>query len=575
MKSQIDDIWMNPEIALAFEPLAIIDADYTTRSDHKILLTEWYMLSTLMKQAAKDNILSAITALKVFHAHSFKTTQLYRGLKVANKTLALFKSIHPPLTPDYIISQINKKLKTLSDLTGIPTSPNISDLQKQQHIQIMTTLLNNHNFDSSSTKVHLQNLQNKALTNTLILIDELTFPMEVANFFTVKDTIRDIESPTLSLKTPNPYFWQKATPKKNKWIITANKLIGKITSYTQGTIRIRHWVLDQTRQVQPCPNCEYKIANKRLATLDLTSNTNTSKILVKIQRNNKRVILTATIHMDNKPIIAIQNKTWSTPQKVGLTALLILLTLAPSESKIVLSTNSTFVCDIRFDHCSEPLWLQQVKRQDYADYEIGINTLINIKFFNVVLNSITPTTEHNPDLVLTEFIPSKALMLLNELPTFENLNKRHPEKYELPTCRRCLFEIEDNTHWLICNSNTTTISQIILQACNKLQKSNELSNQHIQRFIAKYTNVYITNKTPIGVITSDTRTPKNIINAIELHDMIAKLIHELIWVLSRVAVYSSPVQNNNSTNNMVAQVNQKQEDEIYHIKVKGYNDFNK
>ncbi|CAG8712627.1 16033_t:CDS:2, partial [Dentiscutata erythropus] len=377
---------------------------------------------------------------------------------------------------------------------------NISDLQKQQHIQIMTTLLNNHNFDSSSTKVHLQNFQNK--------------------FTQIKDAIRDIESPTLSLKTPNPYFWQKATPKKNKWVITADKLIGKITFYTQGTICIRHWVLDQTGHVKPCPNSKSRKWHVNRSLLEtkplLISRPNQqyqyisarhliihhftqaftdideklwetfvnlpskieleAKILVKIWYNNKRVIPTATIYIDNKPIIAIQNKTWPTPQKVGLTALLILLILTPSESKIVLSTNSTFICDIRFDHYSEPLWLQQIKRQDYADYKIGIDTLINIKFFNVVLNSITPTTEHNPDPVLTEFILSKAL-------------------------------------------------------------------------------------TPIGVITSDTRTPRNIINAIELYNMIAKQIHELIWVPSRVAVYSSPVQNNNSTNNMVAQVNQNQEDE--------------
>ncbi|CAG8609568.1 8918_t:CDS:2, partial [Dentiscutata erythropus] len=153
----------NNDVDYAVNREASLDADYTTRSDHKILLTEWYMLSTLkddwtqftkqirenlksspisslsindrkslnrytniwysiVKQAAKDNIPSTITAPKVFHAHSFKATQLHRGLKVANKTLALFKSIHPPLTPDYTISQINKKLKTLSDLTGIPTS---------------------------------------------------------------------------------------------------------------------------------------------------------------------------------------------------------------------------------------------------------------------------------------------------------------------------------------------------------------------------------------------------------------------------------------------------------------------
>ncbi|CAG8638110.1 2461_t:CDS:2 [Dentiscutata erythropus] len=46
-----------------------------------------------------------------------------KGLKVANKTLAIFKSVYPPLMPEYIVSQINKELKTLSDLTGISTLP--------------------------------------------------------------------------------------------------------------------------------------------------------------------------------------------------------------------------------------------------------------------------------------------------------------------------------------------------------------------------------------------------------------------------------------------------------------------
>ncbi|CAG8761733.1 14547_t:CDS:2 [Dentiscutata erythropus] len=80
------------------------------------------------------------------------------------------------------------------------------------------------------------------------------------------------------------------------------------------------------------------------------------------------------------------------------------------ESKIILSTNSTFIQDIRFDHHSKPLWIQQVKRQDYADYEIGIDTLINIKFLNVALKSITPTIEQNLEPVLTEFILTKALV---------------------------------------------------------------------------------------------------------------------------------------------------------------------
>ncbi|CAG8669502.1 4906_t:CDS:2 [Dentiscutata erythropus] len=66
IKSQIDNIWMNLEIALAFEPF-------------------------IVKQAAKDNIPFATTAPKVFHAHSFKATQLHRGLKVANKALANFQ----------------------------------------------------------------------------------------------------------------------------------------------------------------------------------------------------------------------------------------------------------------------------------------------------------------------------------------------------------------------------------------------------------------------------------------------------------------------------------------------------
>ncbi|CAG8766808.1 13766_t:CDS:2, partial [Dentiscutata erythropus] len=78
----------------------------------------WY---SIVKQAAKNNILSSTTELKVFHIHSFKAAQLHRRLKVANKTLAIFKSVYPLLMPEYIISQINKELKTLSDLTGILT----------------------------------------------------------------------------------------------------------------------------------------------------------------------------------------------------------------------------------------------------------------------------------------------------------------------------------------------------------------------------------------------------------------------------------------------------------------------
>ncbi|CAG8712619.1 16032_t:CDS:2 [Dentiscutata erythropus] len=107
----IEDDWMQfaKQIRENLKSFPIPSLSINNRKSLNRYTNIWY---SIVKQAAKDNILSAIIAPKVFHAHSFKTTQLHRELKVANKTLALFKSIHPPLTPDYIISQINKELKT-------------------------------------------------------------------------------------------------------------------------------------------------------------------------------------------------------------------------------------------------------------------------------------------------------------------------------------------------------------------------------------------------------------------------------------------------------------------------------
>src|SRR5205085_728101 len=84
-------------------------------------------------------------------------------------------------------------------------------------------------------------------------------------------------------------------------------------------------------------------------------------------------------------------------------------------------------------------------------------------------NSIHTSPQHS---ILKAF---KIKLLMDELPTQQNLHIQHPKKTTTAICQRCNTTIETNTHWIICSKNNTNFTTII------------------NTTITKYLNKYIKN----------------------------------------------------------------------------------
>ena len=176
LQSQIDDIWVNPEILLDFSPPQLIDPTNVTDSDHKIIATTWKTnfnlklprskkkkrkiyhydqmtndtwqvfsnavgkefetlnistsptnydelnkfwnkWSNTIKMIANREIPTTYKAPRKFHAFSLKSTKLHLALKAIINALRLLKSIQPPNSVAFIIHAINNSLLKAASLT--------------------------------------------------------------------------------------------------------------------------------------------------------------------------------------------------------------------------------------------------------------------------------------------------------------------------------------------------------------------------------------------------------------------------------------------------------------------------
>jgi len=77
----------------------------------------------------------------------------------------------------------------------------------------------------------------------------------------------------------------------------------------------------------------------------------------------------------------------------------------------------------------------------------------------------------------------KIKFLLDELPTLLNLHYRKPITYTNPTCNRCTTHIENNSHWLECTANPTSLNQVIQQTTSKFFTKNKIELQNISTLL--------------------------------------------------------------------------------------------
>src|SRR6185295_18840600 len=100
-------------------------------------------------------------------------------------------------------------------------------------------------------------------------------------------------------------------------------------------------------------------------------------------------------------------------------------------------------------------WHSQGRMQCWKDYPIDWTMTTHFISYK---DKPTARTTHPQKSQLKSF---KIKLILDELPTYKNLNHRHPSTYPDPTCPRCKSHTEDNNHWAICSANSTTLQQII------------------------------------------------------------------------------------------------------------------
>jgi len=179
LSSQIDDIWVSPQLLLNFDPPQLTNPAGISDSDHCILSSVWYtnfnpatprnkkrkrktfcyerttienwdefsntittliskanfpsditspeqldktwnLWSNAISQSAHKHIPKTTTVSKPFHALSLKATQLHSALKNINKCIHLLSKAMPPMAPLFLLQTINKHLNKALSLAQLP-----------------------------------------------------------------------------------------------------------------------------------------------------------------------------------------------------------------------------------------------------------------------------------------------------------------------------------------------------------------------------------------------------------------------------------------------------------------------
>ncbi|CAG8759918.1 24989_t:CDS:2, partial [Gigaspora rosea] len=130
-------------------------------------------------------------------------------------------------------------------------------------------------------------------------------------------------------------------------------------------------------------------------------------------------------------------------------------------------------------HCSNRIQRWNVPPEE-IDWQI---TYSNINYHNKALAVKT----HPKQSDIRAF---KLKLILNELPTFENLHIRHKDKYNNGLCKRCQMEDETTIHMLTCKNTTIPIG-----ICTKKTTISRMTKQESeQRNPTVYFNHHLTKK---------------------------------------------------------------------------------
>ncbi|CAG8724539.1 22898_t:CDS:2, partial [Gigaspora margarita] len=140
-ESQIDDFWVSRDMLVLLTEPKLASAENITDSDYKIVSTElkvekrnlaakiidntatlntiWNTWDNLVKAEANKHIPFTYSAQKTFHSHTFKATNIHRGLTLVNKILKCIKSPDGPITLCQVTITINKLIAKIVKLTQL------------------------------------------------------------------------------------------------------------------------------------------------------------------------------------------------------------------------------------------------------------------------------------------------------------------------------------------------------------------------------------------------------------------------------------------------------------------------
>ena len=142
--------------------------------------------------------------------------------------------------------------------------------------------------------------------------------------------------------------------------------------------------------------------------------------------------------------------------------------------------------------------------------------------------------------------------MLDELPTLLNLHYRKPKTYTNPTCNRCTTQIENNSHWLECTANPTSLNQVIQQTTSKFLTKNKIELQNISTLLQQLfqTSNNIHNLLRLqGLIPNNLPATSNINSnmLVTLFHKISNNIYKQIWTERCKAVHQNSLLTNTLT----------------------------
>src|SRR6185437_2430772 len=130
-------------------------------------------------------------------------------------------------------------------------------------------------------------------------------------------------------------------------------------------------------------------------------------------------------------------------------------------------------------------------------------------------------------------------MSIKELHTLLNLHYRDPKENPDMICRKCGKEIDDQTHWMICEENYYKIEDAITEALEETEKKEIPKRKELKEIVERFKeNIRKGEKAiPISLIMEEdvlkTSGKRDKEKTLKFIHAVTKRIYEGIWLRSR------------------------------------------